>query len=181
MNQVFLSQLHRRARLLNTSFQQFVAAVVCQHSSTQSSALNDTGGDGSNQLKLTPAQQTLLSGFWDSKASAATAAAGPQVFTCLFTDGQRAQVHVQSAPVKTLARMREKLTKYVFPSPIPRLFSHLIFFFERHHFTHLLNLQVQLFKSKVGNKFDCMTGMLNLIQLLNGHYQLIFLTLSEPL
>ena len=122
MNQVFLSQLHRRARLLNTSFQQFVAAVVCQHSSTQSSALNDTGGDGSNQLKLTPAQQTLLSGFWDSKASAATAAAGPQVFTCLFTDGQRAQVHVQSAPVKTLARMREKLTKYVLPSPIPRLF-----------------------------------------------------------
>lgn len=107
--QVFLSQLHRRARLVNQAFQQHITAIVRIH---QYAATDASPGKFLRASSI----EAPLTEEWNAAiaAAAATADFGAGQVECIFMGGERAVVEVLPAPVKTLARMREKLTKCVF-------------------------------------------------------------------
>jgi len=88
--EVFLAQLHRRARLLNEGFLHKVIAAIRKHTVEDSAAaLAAAAGRGHSD----PSVVELLCQFCGADA-------GP------------APVEVHAAPIKTVARMREKLNEY---------------------------------------------------------------------
>ena len=112
--QVFLSQLHRRARLVNSAFQQDVASIILQHSCEKYIVERNASTDF-KRVQSQDQQESKLTDTWDAKAFAEgpIAECGAGRVECLFSNGQRAAVEVRSAPVKSVLRMREKLVKCI--------------------------------------------------------------------
>ena len=117
---MFISQLHRRARLINPKFQQRVATVVWRHSSPPSGWLDgertDSASDSCNfgwspsrsQLppRLAQAVRQMRRVAYPSPEEQAKCS-----LECEFADGKHATVEVRAAPIKTVMRMREKLAE----------------------------------------------------------------------
>jgi hypothetical protein len=97
--QVFLSQLHRRARLVNRGFQKCVAAIVASHGIFSSSEPWTLTHD--YDQSETPADHTCSN---ESEVAS-------RKIQCIFSAGEVGIVEIETAPVKTLARMREKLAE----------------------------------------------------------------------
>ena len=100
---VFISQLHRRAHLLNYAFQQEVLNVILKHSnrrkckflSAQRLSINYDGGE-IFEMKETCSVPNEVGQF---------------SVECCFANGEQAVVNMHSAPVKSLARMKEKISE----------------------------------------------------------------------
>eukprot|EP00291_Cryptomonas_curvata_P027473 CAMPEP_0172208936 /NCGR_PEP_ID=MMETSP1050-20130122/34795_1 /TAXON_ID=233186 /ORGANISM="Cryptomonas curvata, Strain CCAP979/52" /LENGTH=560 /DNA_ID=CAMNT_0012888675 /DNA_START=1 /DNA_END=1683 /DNA_ORIENTATION=- len=98
---IFVSQLASRAALLNDAFQEAVAGVIRRHSAV----LNDSGYTGEPSAVIEGVQLKC-----DHSLRVST------IFCCEFTQGM-GFVEVHPAPVKTVTRMRTKLTEYAPPHP----------------------------------------------------------------
>ena len=109
--EVFVSQLHHRARLVNGAFQRFVLDVVLRHAA--------------HLVPTKPAAPELGKALGRARPPA-TSPAGPvekrgvHAVECAFGDGEEGWVEVHLAGVKAAARMREKLGKYAPPHPRAR-------------------------------------------------------------
>ena len=95
--EVFLAQLHMRAELLNSAFLDKVVEITKSH-------VVLTQGEA-NLPNPNEAEKLICH---DTKISA--------IYYCQFEQGPSA-VEIHSAPIKTIARMREKLADYAPPHP----------------------------------------------------------------
>ena len=118
--QVFLSQLFRRARLVNPAFQRSVADVVWRHAAVHAA---DTGAAGAEADATARERSTSLYSLTGSVASVWAAAeraaqradTSTCVVDCVFAGLiGLGPVEVWAAPIKTMARMREKIVECVF-------------------------------------------------------------------
>ena len=100
---VFISQLHRRAKLLDAEFHAHLACMVNQHATQQSAGSFLQALDQRSWFK--PFAASSLFPFARDKDSEV------RLVACDFQDAVGV-VEVVSAPVKTAARMREKLMEY---------------------------------------------------------------------
>jgi hypothetical protein len=109
--EVFVSQLHHRARLVNGAFQRFVLDVVLRHATQLSPTEQDTPVAAKGHSRPQP-PTTLPTGSRGER--------GVHAVECAFGDGDEGWVEVHLAGVKSAARMREKLGKYAPPHPRAR-------------------------------------------------------------
>ena len=142
--EIFLAQLSLRAELLNDAFQSFMYSLVQAHAASDtaiaaaaaasaavqprpSDEVSASGSDTSIQWKAMDNEDS--SNFrHPSHPSHATIPRpnnnrfrntiddSPTIIECQFTDGIDT-VEIHPAPIKSLSRMREKLSEYVLPSP----------------------------------------------------------------
>ena len=101
--EVFISQLHRRAQLLNTAFQQAVLDVLKKHSKGGANNFVSARKLSSESFcSITSDEQDWIK--YESSVRKCCV-------ECLFKNGECSAVYFHSAPVKTLARMKEKLAE----------------------------------------------------------------------
>ena len=117
---VFISQLQRRGQLLNSAFQQALLNELLRHS-------NGRVYKFKSDKRISVQVENSGSSISDmTQSSAISNEVGKFYVDCVFEHGENERVTLQTAPVKSLARMKEKLTEYV----APLLSLYMVFCFE---------------------------------------------------
>jgi hypothetical protein len=111
--QVFLSQLFRRARLVNPAFQRRVADIVWLHAAAHDADAEAVDAayavGGMRHGSLCSLAGPAASVWVVAERAARRAEMHASAVDCSFAGGVAGSVEVWAAPIKTMARMREKI------------------------------------------------------------------------